>query len=348
MRLIGRHRDLDAPPRPRANLGGITFPTTDGGFRVSRDAALSLSVIANAVQLVTGIAGQLTVDRLRGDAKLPPGTILTQPDPDLPWPTVIAELIDDLVFYSTCYWLVLRRDAEGFPTRARRLPFGAVYCELIPDYAKYSRVKGYTVGGEHVAPGDIIRFQARGRGVLRDYAALLVEALNLAAAAARHATIPLPAGVLTNTGQEVGDDDAKLIVQGFDQARMDGSTAFLQSMTYERTALNAADLQLVEAAAAMDSRLARIMNVPVSTVGASPTGGAHAQLYANVVASFTQLVQQAVAPYLRVIEDTFSLQQVTPGGQRVAFDTGDWLRFAQVASPAPGLTPPPTPGSEAQ
>ena len=351
MRLLGRSRDGErgAQPSPRASLGAITFPTTDGAFRVSRDAALSLSVVANSVELICGVASQLTVDRLRGDEALDPGTILTAPDPDLPWPTVIAEAIDDLVFYGECFWLVLRRDADGFPTRARRLPWASCTVDLNPDYAKFTRVRGYYVSGGEVPAADVIRFKARGRGILRDYAALLVEALNLAAAAARHATVPLPAGVLTNTGQEIGDDDARTIVANFDQARVDGTTAFLQSMTYERTALNAADLQLVEAAAAMDARLARILNVPVSTVAASPTGGAHAQLYANVVASFTQLIQQAIAPYLRVVEDTFSLQQVTPRGQRVAFDTGDWLRFAQVASPTPGLDVPVSPtGNEAQ
>ena len=350
VRLLGRSRDA-APglPAPRTSLGAITFPTVDGAFRVGRDAALSLSVVANAVELICGIASQLTVDLLRGDVQLDAGTILTAPDPDLPWPTTVAELIDDLIFYGGSYWLVLRRDADGFPTRARRLPWSSVAEDLNPDYARYSRIRGYTVNGQSVPVADVIRFKARGRGILRDYAATLLDALNLSAAAARHATVPLPAGVLTNTGQEIGDEDARAVVTAFDQARVDGTTAFLQSMTYERTALNAADLQLVEAQAAMDSRLARILNVPVATVAASPTGNASAQLYANVVASFTQLIQQAIAPYLRVIEDTFSLQQVTPRGQRVAFDTGDWLRFAQVAVPSPGLNTPTSPsGTEAQ
>ena len=334
MRLIGRQRQDERAARPRAGLGAITLPQSDTAFRVSRDAALSLSVVANSVQLICGIAGQLTVDRMRGDEEIDAGTILTAPDPDLPWPTVVSELVDDLIFFGEAFWLVLRRDAEGFPTRARRLPWAAVAPQIDPDYGKWTRIKGYAVGGDDVAARDIIRFKARGRGILRDYAALLVEALNLAAAAARHATVPLPAGVLTNTGQEIGDEDARLIVANFDQARVDGSTAFLQSMTYERTALNAADLQLVEAAAAMDTRLARILNVPVAAVAASPTGAAHAQLYANVVASFTQLIQASIAPFLRVIEETMTLQQVTPRGQTVVFDVADWLRFAQVAEPA--------------
>jgi hypothetical protein len=324
----------------------ITWPADT--LAVSRQSAMSLSVVANARNQIVGVASQLTVDRLRGDEKLDPGTILTQPDPDQTWPTTIGQTVDDLVFYGESYWLVLRRDSEGFPSRARRLPYGAVAPVLDPDWAKYTRVRAWQVAGGEYPPQDLIHFGMPGNGVLRDSAGTLIDALQLTAAAGRFATVPLPAGVLTNEGQEVGPADAKQIVEDFDTARAAGDTAFLQSMKYERTALNSADLQLVEALAATDTRLARIMNVPVSMVGASPTGGAHAMVYANVVASFVMLIQTAIAPYLRGIEETFSTQGVTPRGQRVAFDTADWLRFAQVAMPSPGLETPPLPQGETQ
>ena len=308
---------------------------------------MSLSVVANARGIIVGIASQLTVDRLKGDQKLDPGTILSQPDPDSSWPTIIGETVDDMLFMGEAFWLVLRRDSDGYPTRARRLPWGSVAARIDPDWGKYSRVIEYTVGGVVVSPRDIIHFAMPGFGVLRESASVILDAITVQAAASRFTTVPLPAGVLTNTGMEVGPKDAGKIVADFDAARLRGETAFLQSMTYDRTSFNAADLQLVEALAAMDTRLARVMNVPVSVVAASPSGGAHAQLYANVVAALTQVVQQAIAPFLRGIEETFSGQGVTPRGQRVAFDTEDWLRFAQVASPSPGLEPPPPPGGQA-
>lgn len=348
MRLLGRSRAEPAPPRPstRSGLGEITFPV-DPMLRVSRESAMSLSVVANARNVIVGIASQLSVDRWRGDpgdagsVELDPGTILTQPDPDQTWPETIGHTVDQLIFYGECYWLVLRRDSEGFPSRARALPYGAVAPRLDLDWSKFSRVIEYSISGVSIPPPDIIRFSMPGLGVLRDSAALLVDSLTLAAAATRYTTVALPAGVLYNEGQEVGPKDAQEIVDGFDAARLEGKTAFLQSMRYERTQLQAADLQLVEALAVMDTRLARAMNVPVSIVGASPTGGAHAQLYANVVAALTQVVQQAIAPYLRVIEETFTGQSVTPRGQIVRFDTADWLRFAQISQPAGAVQPPP-------
>jgi hypothetical protein len=348
MRLRARSRSV--VPAPRSNgsgLGQITLPS-DPALIVSRQAALGLSVIANARLVIIGIASQLTIDRLRGDEKLDPGTIITQPDPDQTWPQVVGETIDDLIFYGECFWLVLRRDADGFPSRARKLPWGQLAVVTDPDWSKFSRVIEYRIGGVSVPPPDVIRFQMPNLGVLRDSATTLLDALTLTQAGSRYATVPLPAGVLTNEGQEVGAKDAATIVADFDAARLRGETAFLQSMKYERTAFNSADLQMVEAQAMMDARLARVMNVPVSIVGASPTGGARAQLYSNIVAAFTQVTQQAIAPYLRCIEETYSGQGVTPRGQRVAFDTADWLRFAQIASPSPGLEAPPLPQGETQ
>jgi hypothetical protein len=332
MRLIGRRAAPAPAPRVNGSLGQITFPS-DPLIRVSRESAMALSVVANARNVIVGIASQLSVQRFRGEDVLDPGTILTQPDPDETWPATIGATVDHLVFYGEAYWLVLRRDAEGYPSRARVLPYGSVAPVLSSDWGRLSRVEGYQIAGVDVSPVDLIHFDAPSLGVLRDSAALLVDALTLADAASRHTSVALPAGVLTNEGQEVGAADAKAIVAEFDTARESGATAFLQSMKYERTALNASDLQMVEAMATMDARLARAMNVPVSIVGASPTGGATAQLYANVTAAFTQVVLQAVAPYLRVVEETFTGMGVTPRGQTVKFDQGDWLRFSQVASP---------------
>jgi len=300
---------------------------------------MSLSVVANARNVIVGIASQLSVERTRDAEVLDPGTILTQPDPDETWPATIGRTVDDLLFYGECYWLVLRRDAEGYPSRARPLPYGSVAPTLDDDWSKYSRVKEYRIGSEKFPPTALVHFSMPGLGVLRESGILLTDCLTLADAASRHTTVALPAGVLYNEGQEVGEKDAKAIVAQFDAARLTGETAFLQSMKYERTALNAADLQLVEALATMDARLARAMNVPVAVVGASPTGGATALIYSNLTSTLANLILQTVAPYLRVIEETASAV-ITPRGQVVKFQTEDWLRFAEVGSaPASGIAP---------
>lgn len=333
-------------PAPRTStLEPITWPT-DTGFGVDRSAALSLSVVSNARALIVGIASQLPVKRFRGDEELEPGTILTAPDLDEAAATTFGWLVDDLFHYGSAYQIVTARSgSDGFPTRARRLPPLSVRVNLDPDYTKASRVVDYQVGGSTVQARDVIRFQVPGLGLLRDSALILLAALELERAAARSSNIPIPAGVLTNdSGQEIGDVEAKKIVEQFDAARESGATAYLQGMVYERTQINSADLQLVEALAASDTRLARACNVPVACVAASPSGNASAQLYANVQAQLTILVQQAVAPFLIAIEQGMSSQAVTPQTQHVLFDTETWLRFAGSLAPAPPAGAAPTPG----
>ena len=332
-RLARGERRGDARGIPRASsLAPLTIPDYELG--VSRDSAMRLSVIANARDLIVGIASQLKVERLRGEQVLPdPGMLLTQPDPDEAWTETLGSVIDDCIFYGKSELLVIARDSDGYPSRARRLPPGAAYVELDPDYSKLSRVKKITIGSSTVAKEDLIRIGGPHDGILRERSAVILQALELQDSADRFATIPLPAGVLTNTGQEIGPDDAERIVAAFDAARTSGATAFLQSMTFERSQLDAADLQLVEAIAAMDTRLARIMNVPVASVAASPSGNAAAMLYQNLTMNLAALVFQAVSPYLVTVEEALT-NQATPRGQSVRFATDEWLRFANVISPA--------------
>jgi len=142
MRLLGRSPRAPAlPPAPRANgsLGTITWPA-DPLLRVSRESAMSLSVVANARNVIVGIASQLSVDRIRGEEVLEPGTILTQPDIDEVWPATIGRTVDHLIFYGSADWLVLNRDSEGYPSRARLLPYGAAVPDISDDWARLSRV----------------------------------------------------------------------------------------------------------------------------------------------------------------------------------------------------------------
>jgi hypothetical protein len=310
---------------------------------------MGLSVVANARHLIVDIAAQLSVNRFRGDQELDPGPLLTMPDPDEGWGYTIGWTMDDLIFYGVSYWLVLVRDSDGFPVRARRLPPGSVAIRWKNDWAALSRIDDVSIGGKSIPADDVLRITFPSGGVLTEGAPIILSALELQTAADRSATVPLPAGVLTNTGQEIGEDDAAAIVAAFDTARESGATAFLQSMTFERTQIDSADLQLVEAMAAMDTRLARMMNVPVSMVAASASGAARTMLYQSLPQALTALVQQCVAPYLVCIEDALS-NQASPRGQSIRFNTGDWLRFAQVsiAVSQPAGTPPLAPEGEPQ
>jgi len=183
----------------------------------------------------------------------------------------------------------------------------------------------------------VIRFDGAQPGILAYGARTILTALAIESAARRFADVDIPAGVLTNQGTEVSDDEGRDIVASFEEARQTHSVAFLQSVTYERTDINPHDLQLIEARAIAATDCTRLFNVPVAMVGASPSGNATALLYQNLDATLALFVSNAVAPHLRVIEQTLSLPAVTPNGQRVAFDVQAFLRSDPAAAAAYAL-----------
>ena len=133
-----------------------------------------------------------------------------------------------------------------------------------------------------------------------------------------------PPACSRNEGGEHLSQEAREIVADFQTSRRDPGIAFLQGVSYSRENLSPADLQLIEARANVATDVARLFNVPVAMIGASPSGNASALLYSNLSQQLAMLVSSAVAPHLRTIEATLS--DAYPRGTSVAFDVQTFLR----------------------
>lgn len=349
-----RHRaERGGPPAPRVarsraagrpgslsstlELANIDLPA----LGVTRDLALSVPTVAACRDLIVGACVQMGVGRHRGAERLEPGPLLTQPDPDTTWAATIAGTVDDLIFYGRAYWTVLAFDGatseqnpEGFPIRARWFPYDTVTANVVSDGGAYSRLESYTVQGyeSELPPRMVIRFDAALPGVLAYGGRTIQTALAIEQAARRFSDVDIPAGTLTNQGAELSPDESDEIVAEFEAARANHSVAWLQSVTYERTDISPHDLQLIDARAIAATDCTRLFNVPVAMVGASPSGNATALLYQNLDATLALFVSNAVAPHLRVLEQTLSLPSVTPRGQAVAFDVQAFLRSDPAAA----------------
>jgi phage portal protein BeeE len=293
---------------------------------VSRELALTIPSVVACRNLLVGTTVQLGLFRYRAGERLDPGYLLTKPDPSTTRPATIGGTVDDLIFEGRAYWRVLERDSEGVPTRARWTPVVDVTPRTSSSGGTYSVLTGYDIAGVDgvVAVADVIRFDSPIPGVLIYGARTLAAAIELELAARRLAAVELPAGTLTNEGAELSDDEARTVVADFQAARRDSGIAWLQGVRYTREELSPADLQLVEARANVATDVARLFNVPVAMIGASPSGNASALLYSNLSQQLAILVSSAVAPHLHTIEATLS--DVLPRGQSVAFDVQTFLR----------------------
>lgn len=293
---------------------------------VSRELALSIPAVLACRNLLVGTVVQLDLYRYRGAERLDAGYLLAKPDPSTTMVATIGGTVDDLIFRGRAYWRVLARDSEGVVTRARWTPVDDVSPETRSTGGAYSILTGYTIAGlrDSVPPEDVIRFDSPLPGVLDVGGRTLAAAIELEQAARRLSGVELPAGVLTNEGGELSPEEAAEIRDQFVAARQASGIAFLQGIKYERADLNAEDLQLTAARANVATDVARLFNVPVAMIGASPSGNASALLYSNLSQQLAILVASGVAPYLRAIEATLS--DVLPRGQSVAFDVQTFLR----------------------
>jgi phage portal protein BeeE len=293
---------------------------------ISRETALTIPSVSAARNLIVGTVAQLGIYRYRGGERLEPDYLLSKPDPSTTWPATIGGTVDDLIFRGRAYWRVLERDSEGYARRARWTPVSDVVANTRSLGGAYSILESYTIAGvrENVPPEDVIRFDSPIPAVLDVGGRTLAAALELEAAARRLAGVELPSGVLQNEGAELSEVEARALVDSFQATRRENGIAFLQGIKYTREALSAADLQLVEARANVATDVARLFNVPVAMIGASPSGNASALLYSNLSQQLAILVATAVAPYLRAAEATLS--DAIPRGQNVAFDVQTFLR----------------------
>jgi phage portal protein BeeE len=293
---------------------------------VSRELALSIPACLACRNLVVGTIVQLNLYRYRGGDRLDPDYLVSKPDPSTTLPATIGGTVDDLAFRGVAYWRVLERDSDGYARRARWTPASDVTPLTRSTGGSYADLTGYDVAGvDGTLPvDDLIRFDSPLPGILDVGGRTLASAIELEDAARRLAGVELPAGTLTNEGAELSPEEGQEVIADFQAARRDNGIAFLQGVKYQRESLSPADLQLVEARANVATDVARLWNVPVTMIGASPSGNASALLYSNLTQQLALLTSEACAPHLKTIEAT--LTDAIPRGQAVAFDVQTFLR----------------------
>jgi len=323
-----------AAPRPRLPVlrSGTALELAEVAWTaegVSREAALTIPAVSACRNLIVGTIVQLDAFLYRGEERLAPGYLLSKPDPSTSWTATIAGTVDDLLFFGFAFWRVLETDPDGFPRRARWTPYRDVTPVTRSTGGSYAELEGYRVAGvangDVLAPEELIRFDGQAPPILQSGARTLAGGLELEDAARRLAVVELPAGVLKNEGTELNEEEAEALVSTFAARRQQYGIAFLQGIDYQRENLSPADLQLLEARHNIATEVARLFNVPVAMIGASPSGHSSAMLYANLTQMLSMLVSTSCAPHLNVIETTLT-DLATPRGQAVAFDVQQFLR----------------------
>jgi HK97 family phage portal protein len=296
-------------------------------FRVDRSSAMQVPAVSRARNIIAGTIATLglkSYNDLTGETILG-RSILKQPDPALPFAVTMAWTVEDVLFHGRAFWQVLEVSLEdGRPTQARRIDPTRV--TFTTDLNTQEIVNGFYIEGGLLPVsgiGSLIMFSGLDEGILNRGGRTISTALKLEEAVQRMATEPNPTMVIKNTGVDLPPDQVLSLLANWKQARATRSTAYLSGPLDVTTfGYDAGQMQLAESRLNTASEIARMCNIPAWYINAESASAT----YSNVSQERRSLVDFSLKPFMSVIAERLSMDDITPPGQVVRFDVDDYLR----------------------
>ena len=288
---------------------------------INRAEAVTVPAVVRCLNLIKGIIGSM---ELKTYAKATDEEI-----PNLPWVNQLAKaapnnitiswIVDSLIFYGVAYLKIdeIYQD-DNRPARFEYIANNRVTAQLNPKgtYVEYYRIDGEAVPMSGL--GSLVTIQSPIEGILYTGARTLRAAVDLEKAASVAASTPQPAGILKNTGADLGEREVSSLLTAWKTARASRSTAYLtSSLDYQPTQFSPKDMQYNEALQYMATQIARLCNIPAYYLSADMN---NSMTYSNVQDERRQFVALSLQPYICAIEDRLSMDDITPMTQKISFD----------------------------
>ena len=375
-RKVSTHPSIKAAAGAAGNpLVGNFINYTTGA---DRTIALRNPTISRARDLICGMVGCLEIEQYgrvwNGDeyeyVDLPPDTWFQNPDPNVTRNFIMSFTADDLLFYGRAFWVVTQRNAAGFPSAFTWIPAADVttWDQAGPQW--WGPSSQIYFQGIQLETRDVVQFLSPIPGLLFTGSRAINTAIRLDAAAERFATMEVPAGYLKQTGGEPmsGQELADLAAERFatmevpagylqqtegepmsgqeladlaaawSEARLTSSVAALnQYVKWQESSIDPSKLELVNARTYQALELSRVANIPPYLVGA-PTGSG--MTYQNAQQARQDLYLFGSKFYIDCIEQTLSLNSVTPRGRYIKLDVDSYLEENDVSGPSEVLPTP--------
>ena len=318
-------------PHVREATYGLTALLTNNlQARASRTTAMQVPAFADAVKTYTHVISAFPLREYVGDDAIVPRPFLQKPSPILPYSAVITRLVTDLLLFDRAYLLVTGRDWQGFPNQIQVMRVEDVNDLTTTntgiDNNSYPPSDPFYWLGNRVQTRDVLKFYGDGSGGwLANGATAINTAAALEAATLMYSESPIPSVALKNSGADLSADQVDALLEAWETARANRGTAYLNSSIDAQTmGFSARDVQLVEAKATAALQIARLCNIDPVFVGAAVPGSS--LTYANRVDLYRQLLDLSLSPVMALVQQRLSMDDVTPRGHAVKFDTSLFLR----------------------
>lgn len=300
-----------------------------GSTSLDLGTALQVPAFVKALKTYTHTISAFPLKEYVGKDQVIARPFLQQPSPQTTYSSFMSRTVQDLLLYDECYWHITARAWDGFPTSVEWMPYTQVSFTPAPNYVMDPIPEYGTVfwNGVPIPTRDYIRFDGDGTGGwLATMASAVNTAAALEAASLRYAEYPVPNVVLKNSGADLPGAVVDDLLDAWEQARTNRSTAYLNSTISTETVggWNPNDLQLVQARDASALAIARQANLDAAWVNATQSGSG--LTYTNRVDLYRLLLDLSLTPVMCQIAQRLSMNDVTPRGHEVEFDTSVFLR----------------------
>lgn len=291
---------------------------------VNRLQAMSVPAVANCRNLIAQTIASIPLEMysLSTGEELPSPLWLKQPDVRSPRSLTIAWTVDSLIFYGVAYWRVTEVFADdGRPARFEWVQNDRVTVKL----NQYnSEVDYYMINNEKCPDngvGSLITFQHQDQGLLLRAARTIKSAIDIEMATNIATKVPMPTGVIKNSGAEMSDAEIQGLLNTFKSARQNGSIAYInQALDFNPTSYSPKDMTYNESAQYLATQIARAMNVPSQMIDAEQM---KSNTYQNVIDARKDFLTYTLYPYIEVIQSRLSMPDLTTRDQQVRFAIDD-------------------------
>jgi hypothetical protein len=299
----------------------------------ARNRAMQVPTISRARDLLASVVSSTRLvmyterwndtDMEMEQINLAPRSWLRQPDPSIPYSTLMAWTLDDLFHFGRAFWYVSSRTTDGFPASFTRLPAGTVTTEDQAGPVWFAPSSEVYFQGGMIPPDDLVQFISPVQGIIYSGEQAILTSLRLEESRYRNAQSAMPSGVLKQTGGEpLSAQELADLAAAFNAARMSNQTAALNEfLDYTETKALPDNMLMVESAEFQAKELCRLTNIPFYLAGVN----IGSYQYTTSRGAREDLYLFGARPFLQCISETLSMNNVLPRGTMVRFDVEDYL-----------------------
>lgn len=297
--------------------------------RITRAEALAVPPVKRARDLICGAIGQFTLrvyDPTGKPTTLFSPSLFPQTEPGIAPSVTWTRVIEDMLLFERSWLKTLALGWHGRPAEARRLDADTVTVQPRYDYFAHGSAKVWPD-----VPG-MIRIDSPSPGLL-DAAPAVRACIALQRATLNHVDGMPPIDYFAPAEPGVdpfdNEDEVATFLDGWARARRERSTGYVPAaVKYNVAGWNPEQLELATIRDQAVLEIARLTGIDAEDLSVSTTS----RTYFNAQDRRRQRIEDVLGMYMTAVEGRLSMDDVTPYGYTVAFDTSSYLRLDDLSA----------------